>query len=155
MKSKWELEVNIKLSEGDWHSIWRTQQNFHQLYKMKGVWMEELIWFFCTLHIKKAKWVNSSNVGRWVPITYVIPVMCKITGVLGQSGADSGRHFSSRTFRDRQTIYLGLTPEGSVQKDPYLFKILILACKIAITRNWLKSDPQCPGQWLDIVEEIY
>lgn len=31
VKSKWELEVNIKLSEGDWHSISRTKQNFHQL----------------------------------------------------------------------------------------------------------------------------
>lgn len=74
--------------------------------------------------------------------------MCKITGVLGQERVVQILEgiFPSGTFRDCQTVYLGLTPEGSVQKDPYLFKILILACKKAITGNWLKSDTQCPGQ---------
>lgn len=50
--------------------------------------------------------------------------------------------------RDLQTMYLGIIQK----KDPYLFKILTLACKKAITRNWLKYDPPSPGQWLDIVE---
>ena len=64
--------------------------------------------------------------------------------------------FSYKIPRDPHTLYLGLIREGTIQKkDFYLFKLLILSCKKAMTRNWLKSDPPSPGQWLDIVEEIY
>ena len=42
--------------------------------------------------------------------------------------------------------------ENTVQG--YLFKILSLVAKKAITRSWLRNDPPGLSHWLDIVEEI-
>lgn len=51
--------------------------------------------------------------------------------------------------------YLGLIPVDVIGKeDIYLFKILSLAAKKAITRSWLRADPPGLNHWLDIVEEI-
>ena len=52
-------------------------------------------------------------------------------------------------------IYLGLIPDNVIdKKDIYLFKILSLAAKTAITRSWLRTDPPGLSHWLDNVEEI-
>ena len=56
---------------------------------------------------------------------------------------------------DPRVLYLGLSLEDTIgQEDTYLFKILILAAKKAITRRWLEVDPPRTDHWLDIVEEI-
>ena len=61
-----------------------------------------------------------------------------------------------RVLKDPWTVYLGLIPVEVIEKrDIYLFKILTVAAKKALTRNWMRSDPPGPRQWLDIVEETY
>lgn len=45
-------------------------------------------------------------------------------------------------LRDPRITYLGLIPgEGIEKKETYLFKILTVATKKALARNWMKSDP--------------
>ena len=47
---------------------------------------------------------------------------------------------------DPRVMYLGLIPEGIIWKeDSYLFRILIIAGKKAITRNWFKPDHSWTG----------
>ena len=57
---------------------------------------------------------------------------------------------------DPGILYLGLIPEDVVgQEDIYLFKILTVAAKKAITKRWLKTHPPREKHWLDIIEDIY
>ena len=44
-------------------------------------------------------------------------------------------------------LYLGKIPETVSQKDTYLWKILLVSCRKAITRKWLQPDPPTLNQW--------
>lgn len=66
-----------------------------------------------------------------------------------------GESFGYNIPNDPLCIYLGLIPDDVIGKeDIYLFKILSLAAKKAITRSWLRTDQPGLSHWLDIVEEI-
>ena len=91
VKMKWELELNIKLSKSDWHSMCRTQQTSTSSKRWREFGWKNLIRFFITPHIKNKQlgeqqqcWRQcgqSANHTRFLDL-------CKITGVLGQSGSD-------------------------------------------------------------------
>ena len=52
VKSKWERELNIKLSETDWHSMCRTQQTSTSSKRWREFGSKNFIRFFITPHIK-------------------------------------------------------------------------------------------------------
>lgn len=51
-------------------------------------------------------------------------------------------------------MYLGYLECTVDVKDRYLAKILLLAAKKAITKNWLKTETPGKKQWVAIVEDI-
>ena len=57
--------------------------------------------------------------------------------------------------RDPQLVFLGLLTEETIhEEDWYLFKILTLAAKKAITRKWLDCVPPRLADWEAVVKEI-
>ena len=68
---------------------------------------------------------------------------------------DMAEIFGYNIPNEPRYIYLGLIPDDVIgNEDIYLFKILSLVAKKAITRSWLKTDPPGLSHWLDIVEEM-
>ena len=51
-------------------------------------------------------------------------------------------------------LYLGKLPDNLMAHDKYLYKILLIACKKAITRKWLRENPPSKDEWIAIVNEI-
>ena len=57
---------------------------------------------------------------------------------------------------DVKVLYLGIVRDDVIdKKDWYLCKILFIACKKAITRNWYKPVPPSLQQLRDIIKEIF
>lgn len=53
-------------------------------------------------------------------------------------------------------LYFGiLTGNVVLRDDRYLLKILLAACKKAITKRWYKPDPPTQNEWLKIVRGIH
>ena len=127
---------------------------------MEGVWIEELnlLHHYTTLKKETIRWTAAMLETMWADECQshaCFLVMWKIAGVLGQCSSDSGRDLF---LQDTQGPYLGLIPGGIIQKkDLHLFKLLTLARKKAIRRNWLKSDSPKSGTvagycWGDLLD---
>ena len=52
------------------------------------------------------------------------------------------------------TLYLGKIPDELMTQDSYLYKIIMAACKKAITRKWLQATPPTKDDWITVVNEI-
>lgn len=55
-----------------------------------------------------------------------------------------------------ESLYFCILKDDVIwKKDWYLCKILLMACKKAITKNWYKTESASLNQWMDRVKEIY
>lgn len=55
---------------------------------------------------------------------------------------------------DVKVLYFGALREDVINKNN-LCKIMFIAHKKAITKNWYKPEPPSFKQWMDIVKEIF
>lgn len=55
-----------------------------------------------------------------------------------------------------ETLCLGLIPDTvKGPKNKYIYNILSLASKKAITRNWLSKNSPMVGDWIKVVQDIF
>jgi len=157
IKQKWEVELQLKLSEDDWHSICHFQQTSTSSRQWREFGWKNLVRYFITLLLiskkKKKKFrifcrvvnVNHSHV-FWSCIKNhpywesIVTEMEKIGGY--------------KLPNDPESLYLGLLTKDVVGEYIYSIKVMLISRKKVITRNWLKSEPLSLDQWRNIMEEI-
>lgn len=162
VKSKWEKEAKITISENDWLNICKTQMGTSS----SGYWREfswkNIIRFFITPKIKQLQKGQTSYGKCWrecgnaqadhfhvfwdCPIIHSFwqDIMVKINSILG---------FEIKF--DFCTIYLGDISSTINVTDNYLIKIMLVASKKAITRKWLLKESPSKEEWIAIVKQIY
>lgn len=158
---KWERELGVKISDDEWSHIWRTQQSatssrVWRLYcwknlirsvitpktRSKYLSVPQPCWRKCgAINVDHSHvfWLCTNIEKFWEDVHLVI------VGILGYD--------ISKTC---MFLYFGsMTGNVVLKEDKYLLKILLAACKKAITRKWYTPDPPTQDNWLKILNEIY
>uniref|UniRef100_A0A3Q3B6N5 Reverse transcriptase domain-containing protein n=1 Tax=Kryptolebias marmoratus TaxID=37003 RepID=A0A3Q3B6N5_KRYMA len=161
IKSKWEKELGVRITEGEWLSMCVTQQTSTSSKRWKEFGWKCIIRYFITPQIMSRQrrkeqqcWrqcghqnVNHSHVFWSCPkMALYWDGICQTIGII----------LGYAIPKDPRIFLLGLICGEVFQKeDEYLFKILSIASKKAITRSWLKKLPPQLDHWREVVEEIH
>ncbi len=151
IKSRWEKEANIKLTEGEWLNICRTQSTTSS----SDLWRNSPgIHLFITSKIKKSHsnkpeygqcWMcGNMSAGHFLTFwecpyisSYWVDVVTEIRLIT-----------SSETDFNFSVMYLGNVPTALTKQDRYLLQILLAGGKKAINRKWLSKESPTIPEWI-------
>uniref|UniRef100_A0A671XN45 Reverse transcriptase domain-containing protein n=1 Tax=Sparus aurata TaxID=8175 RepID=A0A671XN45_SPAAU len=161
VKLKWEGELGVNISEDEWLQIWRTQQSTTSSRAWRLFCWKSLIRFFITPKIQNKYLLASQPCWRKCGATnvdhsHVFWLCPKIIKFWEDAHLNIVRILDYDISKSCVLLYFGnMTGNVVLKEDRYLLKILLAACKKAITRKWYKPDPPTQDDWLKIVNEIY
>lgn len=161
IKMKWEKELKVEISDEEWHKMWMV----HHSSTNSRIWREfawkNLIRFFITpkmksrqMHSRQKCWrgCGSFNVDH----SHIFWNCQKIIVFWEMICRELQQILGYRVPKTCLVLYLcKFSEEIVITCDRYLIKILLVAGKKAITRNWGKETPPTKDQWITIVEEIF
>lgn len=160
VKTKWEQEQNVTITEDEWYQMCSVLQMSTSSQQWREFNWKCLIRFFITPHIKskqlriqQACWrgcgsmdANHSHI-FWT-CSKIQPFWAIVSETLQKVlGYNIPKEFS--------VLYLGNIVEKVQEEDLYLTRILLTAARKSITRLWLKPDVPNLQQWTNIIQSIY
>ncbi|XP_054872348.1 LINE-1 retrotransposable element ORF2 protein isoform X1 [Amphiprion ocellaris] len=160
VKQKWEKELSVDISEEEWFNIWRIQQSTTS----SRIWREHcwknIIRYFITPKIT-AKYVSRVQ-PCWrecgevnVHHAHIFWLCHKLTPFWNDVHLTIVKILGYSIPNTCLVMYFGSIIINEVNKnDRYLLKILLAACKKAITKKWCKLEPPTINDWLQIVSGI-
>ena len=159
IKTKWEKEGGISISEEEWTTIWRYQWTCTSLQKWKEFGWKSLIRYFITPSQKSHYdnnppfcWRNCGNQSaNHYHVFWDCPVVRDYWREIHNALQDI---FKCEIPFESKTMFFGHIPQEWPNRDKYLI-ILLVACKKSITRKWLSRESPTLKIWMDITMDIY
>ena len=160
IKLKWEKELTLTISDEDWTNIWKTQQSTTMSRPWREHCWKNIIRFFITPNLTSKYRFGEQQCWRQcgglrVHHSHIFWLCPQIIPFWNNVHMEIERILGYAIPKTSLVLYLGLIKNVVSKEDLYLMKILIAACKKAITKKWCKpAIPTCK-EWKSLVKDIF
>lgn len=157
LKEKWVKETGRELSEEDWEKVneeqWKTCSLSWREYGWKNVvryiitlaqqkWQDTRCWRFC-----------GENKANHFHIFWDCPCIVPFWQEVNKNMEKILKLQLPFTF---EVLYLGKEIQQVTRPgEKYLFRIMLVSAKKAITRKWLNKDVPGINEWIEVMLDVY
>lgn len=159
VKLKWQRELGVNISDEEWSQTWKIQQSTTSSRAWRLHCWKNVIRFFITPKIKNKHtslpqpcWRGCGEVN--VNHSHVFWFCPKIRKFWEDVHLVIGKILGYAVSKTCTLLYFGVITGNVMKEDRYILKIMLAACKKAITRKWNKIDPPSQDEWIKIIDEI-
>uniref|UniRef100_A0A3P9LA26 Reverse transcriptase domain-containing protein n=1 Tax=Oryzias latipes TaxID=8090 RepID=A0A3P9LA26_ORYLA len=160
VKSKWEREGRLHITEEEWENICKSQWRTTHSHSWREFGWKSIIRFFITPTQKRHQGVGTSCwrlCGSSEANHYHIFWDCPVLISFWQEIHKCLEMTFQETFPfNALALYLGtVTQHMQSAADQYLMRILLVGGKKALTRKWLQPDAPTVDDWYKTIHDIY
>ncbi|ROL05644.1 LINE-1 retrotransposable element ORF2 protein [Anabarilius grahami] len=160
VKTKWESELKIVLTEEEWYQTCRLLQTPTNSQQWREFNWKCFIRFFITPYLKSKQlgipqdcWRDcGSRDANHAHIFWTCPKIQPFWTIVNNT---LQKVLGYMIPKDCKVMFLGNITESVRKEDLYLSKILLSAARKAITKFWLKSNIPDQQQWTNIIQNIF
>ena len=158
IKEKWEKEAGRMLSEEEWENISEQQWKTTCSLSWREYSWKNIVRYFITPIQRKSQGTRcwrlcGENKANHFHIFWECPSIIPFWQGLKNCMENILKIELPFTF---DILYLGKRNQGITNPgDKYIFRIMLVAGKKAITRRWMKTDAPKMEDWFDVMHNIY